>query len=94
MASYEIQWKHSAEKDLRGIDRQYIARILEAIESLSENPFPPQHRKLHGSESSYRIRRGDYRVIYQVNLKKSLWLFITFDIEKMLIESDVNLQSS
>jgi mRNA interferase RelE/StbE len=63
MASYEIRWKSSAEKDLRGIDRQFISRILEVIESLSDNPFPPQHLKLYGSESSYRIRIGDYRVI-------------------------------
>jgi mRNA interferase RelE/StbE len=72
MASYEIQWKHSAEKDLRGIDRQYIPHILKAIELLSENPFPSQHRKLQGSESSYRIRIGDYRVIYQVDLENKV----------------------
>lgn len=56
MASYEIRWKHSVEKDLRGIDRQFISRILKAIDALSDEPFPSQHRKLHGSESSYRIR--------------------------------------
>ena len=42
MASYEIQWKHSAERELRGIDRQFISRILEAIDSLSDDPFPSQ----------------------------------------------------
>jgi len=72
MASYEIHWKHTAEKDLRGIDRQYIPRIFEAIKSFSDDPFPPQHRKLHGSESSYRVRIGDYRVIYQVDSEKKL----------------------
>ncbi len=72
MASYEIQWKHSAEKDLRGIDRQFISRILEAINSLSDDPFPSQHRKLQGSESSYRIRMGDYRVIYQVDIENKI----------------------
>lgn len=72
MASYEIQWKHSAEKDLRGIDKQYIPRILETVETLSNNPFPSQHRKLHGSESSYRIRIGDYRIIYQVDSENKL----------------------
>jgi len=72
MASYEIQWKHSAEKDLRGIDRQFITRILEAIDSLSDDPFPAHHRKLLGSESSYRIRIGDYRVIYQVDLENKI----------------------
>jgi len=72
MAFYEIQWKRSAEKDLRGINRQSISRILEAVESLSNDPFPSQHRKLHGSESSYRIRIGDYRVIYQIDKENNI----------------------
>lgn len=72
MASYEIEWKHSAEKELKGIDRQYIPQILEVVESLTNNPFPLQHRKLHGVASSYRIRVGNYRVIYQVDLEKKL----------------------
>ena len=72
MASYEIQWKRSAEKDLRGIDKQFISRTLEAIDSLSDDPFPSQHRKLQGSESSYRIRIGDYRVIYQADIENRI----------------------
>ncbi len=72
MASYEIQWKHTAEKDLRGIDRQFISRILDVINSLSDDPFPSQHRKLQGSESSYRIRIGDYRVIYQTDIENKI----------------------
>jgi mRNA interferase RelE/StbE len=70
MASYEIEWKGSAERELRGIDRQYIPRILEAVETLTENPFPLQSNKLRGGELSYRLRVGDYRVIYQVDLEK------------------------
>ena len=70
MASYEIEWKGSAERELRGIDRQYIPRILEAVETLAENPFPLQSNKLRGGELSYRLRVGDYRVIYQVDLEK------------------------
>ena len=58
MASYEIEWKGSAERELRGIDRQYIPRILEAIETLTEDPFPLQSSKLHGGELSYRLRSG------------------------------------
>jgi len=72
MGSYEIKWKHSAEKDLRSIDRQFIPRILEVIESLADNPFKFKYRKLQGSESSYRIRVGDYRIIYQVDIKEKL----------------------
>jgi mRNA interferase RelE/StbE len=65
MDSYKIEWKHSAEKELKDIDKLYIPRILEAVEALADNPFPLQYRKLLGVESSYRIRVGDYRVIYQ-----------------------------
>ena len=67
MGSFEVCWKGSSERDLRRIDKQYLPDILKAIESLSDNPFPSQSRKLAGSASSYRLRIGDYRVIYQVD---------------------------
>ena len=72
MGSYEVQWKGSAERDLRNIDLQQIPRIVQAIESLVDNPFPSQCRKLRGSERDYRIRVGDYRVVYQVDTKTKL----------------------
>ena len=66
MASYKVDWKRSAEKDLRKIDRLRIRSIIEAVEALSNDPFPTGCRKLHGTEDQYRIRVGDYRVIYEV----------------------------
>jgi mRNA interferase RelE/StbE len=72
MDSYEIRWKNSAEHDLRRIGLKEIPRILKAVESLVDNPFPPQHRKLRGSERDYRIRVGDYRVIYQVETRTKI----------------------
>ncbi|WP_456474556.1 type II toxin-antitoxin system RelE family toxin [Candidatus Pyrohabitans sp.] len=69
MDSYEIRWKNSAERDLRKIDSQHVPRIIKAVESLVDDPFPPQRRKLRGSEQNYRIRVGNYRVIYQVDTK-------------------------
>jgi mRNA interferase RelE/StbE len=69
MAFYEVEWKHSAEKDLKDIDRQYIPRIVEIVDFLSNHPFPSQHRKLRGGEASYRIRVGDYRIVYQVDIE-------------------------
>lgn len=69
MASFDILWKVSAEQDLKRLGRQYIPKILTAIEALSENPFSARCKKLKGAESSYRIRIGDYRVVYQVNTK-------------------------
>ena len=69
MGSYEIQWKGSAERDLRNIDPKQIPRIIQAIEFLVDNPFLSQCRKLRDSERDYRIRVGDYRVVYQVDTK-------------------------
>jgi len=66
MGSYRIEWKRSALRELKRLDRQTIPRIVEAIESLGEQPFPPRARKLQGSGHTYRIRVGDYRVIYDV----------------------------
>jgi len=67
MVSFEISWKNPAEKDLRQIDPKQIQRIINAIESLANNPFPEQHLKIKGTIRLYRLRVGDYRVIYHVN---------------------------
>ena len=66
MATYKIEWKPSAIKELRKLDRPFIPRIIEKVEALSSNPFPSGVRKLRCGEHSYRIRVGDYRVIYTV----------------------------
>jgi mRNA interferase RelE/StbE len=72
MASFEIQWRSSTKKDLRGIPPQEVARIAAAVEKLAEEPLPQDSQKLSGSEHTYRIRIGDYRVIYEVLLGRKL----------------------
>ncbi len=67
MGLFKINPKGSVEHDLKRIDRQYISKILHAIENLATNPFPVQSKKLKDSEACYRLRVGDYRVIYQVD---------------------------
>ena len=66
MDSYRIRWKKSAYKELRKIQKKYIPKIIESVENLSENPIPSGAKKLYGSEKSYRIRVGDYRIIYEI----------------------------
>jgi len=66
MATYRIEWKPSALRELKRLDRQAIPRILEAVESLRLDPFPPGVRKIRGAEHTYRLRVGDYRVIYEI----------------------------
>ena len=66
MDSYKIDWKASAAKELKRLDRSVVPRITEAVAHLAEDPFPSGYRKLKGSEYTYRIRVGDYRVVYEV----------------------------
>jgi len=72
MASSKIDFKRSAEKDLRRIAKDQLPRLLEAIRTLADNPFPDGSKKLAGGEYTYRIRVGDYRVIYQFQRQRSV----------------------
>ena len=67
MASYRIELKRSAERDIRRIHPTLISRILERVEALGDDPSPRQSLKLSGTEATYRLRIGDYRVIYSVD---------------------------
>ena len=69
MDSYKIEWKRSASKELKQLPKEMIVRILQAVEQLAADPFPTGVKKLVGSEHTYRIREGDYRVIYDVRSK-------------------------
>lgn len=70
MDSYQIEFTRSAAKDLRAIDRQWIPKIMIAVENLASEPMPVGCKKLVGSEHTYRIRVGDYRVIYEMQNAK------------------------
>ncbi|TAN51981.1 MAG: type II toxin-antitoxin system RelE/ParE family toxin [Methylococcaceae bacterium] len=66
MACYRLVWKSSAEKELRKLPREVISRLVELAETLVVNPFPLGARKLVGTANAYRVRAGDYRLIYEV----------------------------
>lgn len=58
----------AVEKVLDGLrDRKLNARLWEAIEALSDNPRPPRVKKMVGREADWRIRVGDWRIIYRVD---------------------------
>lgn len=66
MASFDLRWKRSAIKELRSLPRDVIPRIYSAVDSLISDPIPPHSKKLAGTSDSYRIRVGDYRVVYSI----------------------------
>ncbi len=65
MASYKIQWKTAAERDLRNLPKNVIPLIVDAIEQLAENPYH-NVKKLKGVKNLFRTRVGDYRIIFEI----------------------------
>ncbi|MFW0884370.1 type II toxin-antitoxin system RelE family toxin [Candidatus Acidulodesulfobacterium sp. H_13] len=65
MVKYEISVKKSALKELNGIPKKELQKILKKIRALSLNPRPQGLQKLSYREQ-YRFRQGDYRIIYSI----------------------------
>jgi mRNA interferase RelE/StbE len=64
--SYSVGILRRAQKELAQLPKQEYERIKEAIKSLTQDPRPAGCKKLSGREG-WRIRVGDYRVIYEIN---------------------------
>jgi len=66
---YEVHLERAAENDLRRLSATAFHRIIPHIRALAENPRPSNCRKLTGSKDDWRIRIGDYRVLYEIDEK-------------------------
>lgn len=67
MARYELRLKASVAKDLRGIPKPEIKRILSRMAALRDDPRAPGCEKLAGNSELYRVRQGVYRIIYSIH---------------------------
>jgi mRNA interferase RelE/StbE len=74
MAGYKIFFRKSVWKDFESIPKKELNRILEKINSLSENPRPSGSQKFSGQER-YRARQGRYRILYSIQDKElTVWV--------------------
>ena len=64
---YEIILERRAERDLRQLAADIFQRVIAAIKALADNPRPPNCRNLTGSDNDWRVRVGDYRVLYEID---------------------------
>jgi mRNA interferase RelE/StbE len=71
MGKYSVAWKKSVLKDVAAIPKKDLQRIIAAIQALCDNPRPPQAKKLTGLEY-YRVRQGNYRILYSIEDAASL----------------------
>lgn len=65
MESYKIVIKRSAAKEIEDIPKAHRKRIVSRIQELSREPRPGGVKKLSGEEK-YRVRQGDYRILYRI----------------------------
>jgi mRNA interferase RelE/StbE len=70
--TYEVTTEPAAQRDLRALPRDALRRVDAKILPLAANPRPHGSEKLRGEEALYRLRVGDYRVLYAIDDQKRL----------------------
>jgi mRNA interferase RelE/StbE len=73
---YRVELKRQPEKFIRQQDRRIQTQLVAALKKLAENPRPPQAKKLEGMDGLYRIRTGDYRIVYLIEDDKLIVLVV------------------
>jgi mRNA interferase RelE/StbE len=64
---YQVLLRPAAQRDLKKLPDKVFGRILTDLEHLSENARPRGVKKLKGRENEWRIRSGDYRILYEID---------------------------
>ena len=67
MGNYSVQLKTSARKELEALPDNVLARVIQKIESLGSAPRPAGCKKLKGYKDQWRIRIGEWRVVYTID---------------------------
>ncbi len=74
--AFSIEFTPSALRKFRKLAKEIQRRISNAIDALAENPFPPGVKKLIAEQNVYRVRVGDYRILYQVEVARLVVLVL------------------
>jgi mRNA interferase RelE/StbE len=73
---YQVELTPAARRDLKILSRDVLKRIDAHILALADDPYPAQARKLQGGKNLFRVRVGDYRIIYTVEKRRLAILVI------------------
>ncbi|HDZ36226.1 MAG TPA: type II toxin-antitoxin system RelE/ParE family toxin [Thermococcus sp.] len=64
---YEVIFTRRAAKQVKALQPAHRRKLKEIILRLSENPFSYPYKKIRGEEHTYRIRVGQFRILYEVD---------------------------
>lgn len=88
MGEYRIELDRRVKKDVKSVPPQDMERIKAAISNLSSNPRPPGCKKLKGKNYHYfRIRVGDYRIVYTIEDQVLLIIIVRVGHRKEIYQS-------
>ena len=67
MTKYHVELKPSARKELEALPNVLVGRVISKMESLAEDPRPAGCKKLRGYKDQWRVRIGDWRMVYIID---------------------------
>jgi mRNA interferase RelE/StbE len=70
--AYRVEVAPAASREIRRLSKEFQKRIVKKIEALAVDPRPRDAKKLEGMKDLYRVRAGDYRIVYQIHENRSL----------------------
>ncbi|MFV1969257.1 MAG: type II toxin-antitoxin system RelE/ParE family toxin [Pirellulaceae bacterium] len=73
---YEVQLAAAVSRQLKKLPRDIQRRVKDTIDSLEDDPRQPTAKKLQGAENLWRVRVGDYRILYEIEAAKYVVLVI------------------
>ncbi|MGB2841982.1 MAG: type II toxin-antitoxin system RelE/ParE family toxin [Halobacteriota archaeon] len=76
---FNVRYSNRLQKFLKKADKVLVKRLIEKIEKLREDPIIHDTKTVEGSKSLFRIRVGDYRILYEVDYRNNLIGIVKID---------------
>jgi len=77
--TFDVSYSNRSKKFLKKADKVIVKRVIEKIEKLRENPVIHDTKTVEGSKGLFRVRVGDYRILYEVDYRNNLIGIIKID---------------
>ena len=77
--TFDVSYSNRSKKFLRKADKVIVKRVIEKIEKLRDNPVIHDTKTVEGSKGLFRVRVGDYRILYEVDYRNNLLGIIKID---------------
>lgn len=74
--AYRVEFAPKAARQFRALDKGLQTRLVRRIDGLAANPRPQGVKKLAGEDDLYRLRVGDYRILYQIQEQRLIVLVV------------------